>query len=273
MNLGLRLLVLRSSEKLSESEERLSLALSAADMATWDADLSTGQTIFSAQHFQILGYDRATDGAPTVEMCMSRVHPDDLAAVTQAWETAQRERSLYCIEYRLVRADSGRIVWVAATGQFLDNQAGEAMRFVGVMFDITERKQTEIALVESQQRLQSIVDAIPHAVWVVGADGESRFNNQQWLNYYGMSYPEARAIGWSQIDPDELAAIQQQWQLSMQTGMPYETEICWHFGGESKRWYLSRAEPIRDRSGQIVEWVGTNIDTALSINMKYSNIR
>ncbi len=264
---------LRSSEKLCESEERLSLALSAADMATWDADLSTGQTIFSAQHFQILGYDRATDGAPTVEMCMSRVHPDDLAAVTQAWETAQRERSLHRTEYRLVRADSGRIVWVAATGQFLDNQAGEAMRFVGVMFDITERKQTEIALVESQQRLQSIVDAIPHAVWVVGADGESRFNNQQWLNYYGMSYPEARAIGWSQIDPDELAAIQQQWQLSMQTGMPYETEICWHFGGESKRWYLSRAEPIRDRSGQIVEWVGTNIDTALSINMKYSNIR
>ena len=246
-------------------------------MATWDADLSTGKIIWSANHFEILGYDPATDGAPTVEMCMSRIHPDDLAAVTQASETAQRERSPYHMEHRLVRADSGQVVWVSATGRFLYNHAGEAIRFVGVMFDITNRKQAEIASIESQQRLQAIVDAIPHAVWVVGADGEFRFNNQQWLNYYGMSFPEATATGWSQLDPDEFTAIQQQWQLSLQTGMSYETEFRWHFGAESKRCYLSRAEPIRDPSGQIVEWVGTNTDIThlkqVESNLEQSNAR
>ncbi|WP_310424083.1 PAS domain-containing protein, partial [Chamaesiphon sp. VAR_48_metabat_135_sub] len=151
---------LRSIENLSESEERLNLALTAADMVTWDADLSTGKTIWSDNNFQIFGYDPATNGAATVEMWLNRVHPDDLPDVMQAWETAQR----------------------------------------------------------------------------------------------------ATAIGWSQVDPDEFAAIQQQWQLCVQTGMPYEAEFCWHFGGESDRWYLTRAEPIRDRSGQIVEWVGTNTD-------------
>uniref|UniRef100_UPI00286A1A9F PAS domain S-box protein n=1 Tax=Chamaesiphon sp. OTE_8_metabat_110 TaxID=2964696 RepID=UPI00286A1A9F len=250
----------RSIENLSESEERLSLALTAADMATWDADLSTGKTIWSAKHFQILGYDPANVGAPTIEMWLSRIHPDDLAAVMQARETAQRERSLYRIEYRLVRADTGAVVWVASTGRFLDNQAGVAMRFVGVMLDIRDRKQAEIALVESQQRLQSIVDAIPHAVWVLGADGEFRFNNQQWLNYYGMSFPAATALGWSQVDPDEFAATQRLWQLSMQTGMPYETEFCWNCGDNSQRWYLCRAQPVRDPAGEIVEWVGTNTD-------------
>ncbi|WP_181243979.1 PAS domain-containing protein, partial [Chamaesiphon polymorphus] len=250
----------RSIEKLAESEERLNLALTAADMVTWDADLSTGQIVLSANHSQILGYDLATADALTVEMCLRCIHPDDLAAVTQTWETARRERSLFCSEHRFVRADNGRVVWVAATGHFLENQAGSAKRFVGTIFDISERKQAEIALIESQQRLQSIVDAIPHAVWVLGADGEFHFNNQQWLNYYGMSFPEAMATQWSQLDPDEFAAIQQQWQLSLQTGMPYEAEFCWHFGGESKRWYLTRAEPIRDPSGQIVEWVGTNTD-------------
>jgi PAS domain S-box-containing protein len=249
----------RSIEDSSESEERLNLALAAADMATWDADLSTGKTIWSAQHFEILGYDQATVDAPTVEMCMNRVHPDDLAAVMQGWETAQRERSLFCSEHRFVRFDTGSVVWVASTGQFLDNYAGAAMRFVGVMFDITERKIAETAAIESQQRLQSIVDAIPHAVWVVGADGEFRFNNQQWLNYYGMSFPEAMAISLGQIDPAQLPATQQQRQPS-KTGMPDETEFCWHSGGESDRWYLCRAEPILDPSGQIIEWVGTNTD-------------
>jgi PAS domain S-box-containing protein len=138
---------LRSIEKLCESEERMSLALTAADMATWDADLSTGKTIWSAKHFEILGYAPATDGAATVEMLRSCFHPDDRAAVMQAWETARQERSLFCCEHRFVRADTGAVVWVAVTGQFLDNYAGEAMRFVGVMFDISLRKQTEIALV------------------------------------------------------------------------------------------------------------------------------
>lgn len=120
-------------------------------MVTWDADLSTGQIVLSAKHFETLGYDPATVDALTVEICLNCVHPDDLAAVTQKWETAQRKRSLFCSEHRFVRPDSGQVLWVAATGQFLENHAGEAMRSVGVIFDISLRKQTEIALVESQQ--------------------------------------------------------------------------------------------------------------------------
>jgi PAS domain S-box-containing protein len=161
----------RSIENLSESEERLNLALAAADMATWDTDLSTGETIWSAQHFQILGYDPATVDTPTVEMWLNRVHPDDRAAVMQARATAQRERSLYRIEYRLVRADTEAVVWVSTAGRFLANQAGEAMRLVGVMFDITDRKVAEL---ENQQltrdlaartdELQTILDALPVGV-------------------------------------------------------------------------------------------------------------
>jgi PAS domain S-box-containing protein len=268
---------LRSIEQLSESEERLNLALTAADMATWDANLSTGKTIWSDQHFEILGYDPATVDEPTIEMWLSRVHPDDRAVVMTARKTAQRDRSLYQIEYRLVRFDTGAVVWVSSTGRFLDNQAGAAMRFVGVMIDISLRKQTEIAVVESQQRLQAIVDAIPHPVWVLGADGEFRFSNQQWLDYYGVSFPEAIATGWSQVDPDGLATVEQQWRLSMQTGMPYEAEFCWHFDDGSKRCYLSRAEPIRDSLGQIVEWVGTNTDIThlkqVEANLAQSNAR
>ena len=135
----------RSIEKLAESEQRLNLALTAAEMMTWDADLSTGQIVVSAQNFQILGFDPATIDALTVEMCFSGVHPDDLAGVRQKWETAQRERSLFYSEHRFIRADSGRVVWIATTGKFIENHAGEAMRSVGTICDISDRKQTEIS--------------------------------------------------------------------------------------------------------------------------------
>lgn len=145
---------LRSIEKLSESEERLKLALTAAEMMTWDADLSTGRVVLSDNHLQILGDDRVTADTFTVEMYLSCIHPDDLAVAIQAWETAKRDRSLFWSEHRFIRADSGRVVWVAATGQFLENHAGETMRFVGVMFDISERKRTEEELERSRLLVQ-----------------------------------------------------------------------------------------------------------------------
>jgi PAS domain S-box-containing protein len=250
----------QSIERLSQSEERLSLALAAADMATWDADLATGNIIWSANHFELLGYAPVADGAATVEMWQSRVHPDDLVGLMQTWEMARQERSLYNVEYRSVRADNGRVVWLAATGRFIYDRSGAAVRFTGVIFDITERKVAEAAVANSQQRLQTVLDAIPHAVWVVGADGEFHFSNQKWFDFYGISFSAATAQGWSQVNPDDWTAMQRVWETARQVGMPYEFEFRWHVTPESERWYLTRAEPIRDETGQIVEWVGTNTD-------------
>ncbi|PSB56242.1 PAS domain S-box protein [Chamaesiphon polymorphus] len=156
----------RSIEHLRESEERLNLALTAADMATCDADLSTGQIVWSAQHIQLLGYDSATVGEHSIEIWWNRVYPDDRAVVKQAWETAQRDRSIYCCEHRFVRPDSGRVVWVSATGRFLDNQAGEGMRFVGVMFDISQRKQSEAASQLDRERLAFVLNTTGVGLWL-----------------------------------------------------------------------------------------------------------
>lgn len=170
---------LRSIEKLSESEKRLNLALTAADMATCDVDLSTGQTIWSAKQFQILGYDLATDGADNIEMWWNRVHPDDRPAVIHAWETAQRKRSLYRMEHRFIRFDSEQVVWVAATGQFLENQMGKAMRFVGVMFDITDRKRSEKALQTSEEQSRNILESITDAFFSLDQDWRYTYLNPQ----------------------------------------------------------------------------------------------
>ncbi|WP_373547682.1 PAS domain-containing protein [Chamaesiphon sp.] len=275
----------RSIEKLSESEERLSLALTAADMATWDADLSTGKTIWSAKHFQILGYDLATVGAPTIEMWLSRVHPDDRAAVMDARETAQRERSPYHIEYRLVRADTGAVVWVASTGRFLDNYAGEAMRFVGVMFDISLRKQTEIALVESQQFVEKLTGTLPGMVYVYDLiEQRNIYVNPQSLELLDYSPAQLQELGAnfmpSLSNPDEIlpSLAHLEGFQTAQIGEVREWECRWRHANGEWRWFLNRNTIFnKTPAGGVQQIIGVSIDITerkqAEANLAQSNAR
>ncbi|NJM88336.1 MAG: PAS domain S-box protein, partial [Hydrococcus sp. RU_2_2] len=155
----------RTEEALRESQQRFQLAVEGADMATWDADMRTGKTIWCAKHFRILGYEPVASGEATIEMWQSRVHPDDLEQVMQAMERAKQERSLYSPEHRIIRVDNGEIRWLRVFGRFIDDETGEAVRFIGIFFDNTERKQLEAELQESEQRYRYIFDTGGVSVW------------------------------------------------------------------------------------------------------------
>lgn len=139
---------------LQQSEERLSLAIDSAGMATWDINMPTGKGIWSQSHFPMLGYEPIPGGAATYEMWQSRVHPDDLEAVMQALEVAQQTRSLYSREYRIIRADNGEIRWLRGFGRFFYDKNGQAVRFIGILFDTSDRQVAEQSLRESEERLR-----------------------------------------------------------------------------------------------------------------------
>ncbi len=275
----------RSIEQLSESEERLSLALTAADMATWDADLSTGKTIWSAQHFQILGYDPAIVDEPTIEMWLSCIHPDDRAAVMAARETARRDRSLYRIEYRLVRFDTGAVVWVASTGRFLDNYAGIAMRFVGVMFDINDRKQTEIALVESQQFVQNVANTMPGMLYVYDLiEQRNIYSNRHSLELLGYTPEQLEELGTditpSIVHPDDLPRAMA-YQAQFNTALPgevLEIEYRVRQANDEWCWILSRSTVFNTTpAGNVQQILGVSIDITArkqaEANLAQSNAR
>src|SRR5262249_41979935 len=74
----------------------------------------------------------------------------DLARVLEASEQTLQRRSAYSIEYRINRADTGALVWLSVFGRYYYNESGEAARFVGVAFDITNRKELESKLLERE---------------------------------------------------------------------------------------------------------------------------
>jgi PAS domain S-box-containing protein len=136
--------------ELELNEERLRLAMEGAGMGTFDVNLQTGKVVCSATHLRMLGYDTDVDRETTIDLWRSWVHPDDMPRVLEAREQSLRGRSAYAIEYRIKRADCGQIVWLAVFGRYYYNRSGEAVRFLGVVFDITRRKELERDAVQDE---------------------------------------------------------------------------------------------------------------------------
>ncbi|MDF2458648.1 MAG: hypothetical protein K0S79_1064 [Nitrospira sp.] len=145
------------AEQVIEQEERLRFATDGAGMGTWDVDLRTGRVVWNRQNALLLGYDFESDQAST-KRWWALVHEDDRAIVRQAMKNARNSGHLYQAEHRIRRADTGELRWLAPYGRIHYNGGGRPTRFVGVTFDITERKQSDIQRQEWTRELERRVN-------------------------------------------------------------------------------------------------------------------
>ena len=134
--------------------------------------------------------------------------------------------------------------------------------------DVTEqvfsKEQLKRALEEarrSSDRLRQVIDTVPALVWRNQADGAMEFVNQQYLDYTGL--PESRALEWGLakvVHPDDTDALSEDLRAIWTTGIkgPAEARLR-RFDGEY-RWFALRTQPLRDDSGQIVDWCGAATD-------------
>ncbi len=146
----------QTTAALQKSAEQLRLALDLNAIGCWDWHLDTGEESWDANHYRLLGYDPNTDD-PSYQGWRDRVHPDDIERVEQQHLDALAQQSDYESEFRLVLPD-GTLRWVLSRGRGLYNEQGQPVRMVGVLFDMTERKQAEIALQQQYQRDQLITN-------------------------------------------------------------------------------------------------------------------
>ena len=113
----------------------------------------------------------------------------------------------------------------------------------------------------TEDELRAIIDNAPVFLWSDLPDGYCDFLNQPWLTYFNLSLQEAQGAGWATLlHPDDAAHHLESWQKSVSTGIPFETEARYRRPDGEYRWFLNRANPLRDKTGRIVKWYGTNID-------------
>ncbi len=116
-------------------------------------------------------------------------------------------------------------------------------------------------LTKSERRLRTTIDAIPGFVWSTAPDGSVDFLNRPWCDYTGVSMEDA--VGWrwaAAIHPDDAAGLATYWGAVLKSGQPGEIEARMRRFDGTFRWFLMRAVPLFDESGEIVKWYGTNTD-------------
>ena len=188
------------------------------------------------------------------------VHPDDLPRVIQARIKSIEEGGIYDIEHRCRRAD-GVYRWFQVRGLPVKDAEDTVTAWYLLLTDIDDRKKAEEALQSAERNLAAIINTIPTTAWTTRPDGYCDFLNQVWLEYAGMSAEQAEGWGWAEaIHPDDRENLVDEWQLCLVSGTPVDTEARIRRFDGSYRWFLFRANPLRDESGKIVKWYGTTID-------------
>ena len=124
-----------------------------------------------------------------------------------------------------------------------------------------ELKKAEEALRTSERELGFIVNAMPALLASARPDGYADFFNQRWIDYTGLSAEQLEGWGWAnQLHPDDAEGLLKTWRSSLASGVPLEAEARMRRFDGAYRWLLFRANALRDESGNIVKWYGTNTD-------------
>lgn len=142
-------------------------------------------------------------------------------------------------------------------------RAGEAeTRKVALLFnDITERRQAEERLRESEENLRFTVELNPQIPWTATPDGNIESFNDRWLEMTGLTPEAALGDGWVRVQhPDDREMAVNAWLHSIKTGEPYDVEHRIRLADGSYGWVRSRAFPRRDEEGKLTRWYGTTED-------------
>jgi PAS domain S-box-containing protein len=109
--------------------------------------------------------------------------------------------------------------------------------------------------------LGTIIDSIPVLAWTAGPDGTADFFNSHWLIYTGLSREASVSLGWAQVlHPEDRDRVMEYWQGALSSAEPVELEVRLRRADGEYRWFLARANPLRDAAGRILKWYGTNTE-------------
>lgn len=187
-------------------------------------------------------------------------HPEDVPRLLEAFFKAFKAKAAFELEVRGRRFD-GVYRWLLSRGIPVKDVHGRIVRWYNLLIDIDERKRAEEARVANEKDLKLIIDTTPALMWASTPDGNTESVNQHFLDYVGMTWEQLQGQTWAlAIHPDDQDALTAVWNELRATGHPGEIEARLRRYDGMYRWFLLRANPLRDDSGNIVKWYGVNTD-------------
>lgn len=193
------------------------------------------------------------------------IHPDDLQANDRYWDALRAGNDMGELEFRLRRSD-GEYRWFLCHVKAIRNDSGRLLRWVGVSWDIHDRKTAEFLLRTEEEIYRRIVDSVPACVCVGGSTGELLYVNKVGVAALGIPMEEILGDGWmAYIHPDDVQAAQQQWKAHIAARDPVDIAVRMLQHDGVYRWQRLIAEPSRSSTGDVINWylIGIEIEETI----------
>lgn len=251
----------RAEQQLEAERLRLQVALDAAQMGTWESNLETG--FWSERTEAIFGYAPGTFPGDR-EAFLKLVHPDDQVRVFTALSTSFTDQTPYRADYRIYRLD-GEVRWVSVNGTVVENADGSDRRIIGVAQDITDRKQAEEALRDSEERLRLALNASQQGLYdldLLTGEAIVSVNYVSMLGYEPDTFHETNSKWLERLHPDDHERVRNTFLAYMAGDIPeYKVEFRQRTKSGQWKWILSIGKVVsRDETGQPLRMLGVHLD-------------
>ncbi|MEB3887389.1 PAS domain S-box protein [Lyngbya sp. CCY1209] len=265
---------------LSASEAKYRRLIEQMPAATYTAsfDEICSTLYISPQIERLLGFS-PSEWLENANFWMERVHPDDRDRVLrEIGEETQRDGG-FSVEYRMV-SRSGEVLWVRDRARTVADEGGQPLFIQGILIDITEQKNAEIALQESEEKFRQIAESVREVFVITSFDGqEMLYINPAYEAIWGQSceslYRNPRA--WMEsVHPEDRERVAQAYRRQIQGPNSFDEEYRIVRPDGQIRWVEVRIFPVKDESGNIYRFAGIVEDTTerkrAMTKLKESNI-
>jgi PAS domain S-box-containing protein len=244
---------------LRESEERFRSIFEQAGVGAAIIDSRTGRFLRTNRKYaEIVGLGINEMLATSFKEI---TYPDDLQSDLDNMERLKNGLiSEFSMEKRYIHKN-GSIVWVSLTVSPMWAEGHDLRQHIAIVSDITERKQLEVALRESEARFRQITESLPQLIWTCKPDGSCDYLSRQWIQFTGIPAADQLGFNWlRQIHPADKKGLLEQWNKAVEGGTPYNVEYRIRCHDVSYYWFNGRAIPLRNEAGQILKWFGSSTD-------------
>ena len=249
----------QTEAELARSTDRLRMAMESGKSVGWESDLVGERRIWFGDLRAIFGISSEIYH-PKADEFYDYVHPDDRQRVAQAIQEAKQNHALFSEEFRIVSKDQSTH-WLVSRGKFLYGKNGEAKRMIGLATDITELKEIQKQLGESEERFRLVANTAPVMVWMSNPDKLRNYFNQPWLNFTGRPIEAELGNGWAEgVHPEDLGRCLRIYTEAFDRRESFNMEYRLRRRDGEYRWVFDRGVPRFNSDGSFAGYIGSCID-------------
>ncbi len=246
---------------LRESEARINLATSAANLGLWLWNIRDDKLWVTEKWRTLFGF---TESEPmNFRRLLEVVHPEDRERMQLIVQHMSEHGGIdHESEYRIIRPD-GSTRWIAGYGSVELDEGGKPVFARGVSRDITLRKHAEEELRESEARFRAMANTAPVMIWVSGPDRLCTFFNKGWLDFTGRTLEQELGNGWAEgVHREDFDRCLNVYTTSFATRQQFTMEYRLRRSDGEYRWVLDTGTPRFAPDGEFLGYIGSCIDIA-----------